>query len=120
LINGTETFIFFQQLEEYSDEAHPSTVEAASEFSKTFPQTNPQIQHESSASEDTYAHHQNISNNLLNMLPDCPIIHWASQMFNDPKLYFCSCCINTELWRDQGNITIHHDHVCKGNTMDSE
>ncbi len=91
--------LFSRQLEEYSNEAHLSAVEAAIEFSKTSHQTNPQNQHESSNSEESYADHHNpkkpiiISNNFLNVLPNCLIIHWALQMFNDPKLCFCPCSI---------------------------
>ncbi len=40
-------------MEEHSDETLHSAVEAAIEFSKTLPQSNPEKQHENSDSEDS-------------------------------------------------------------------
>jgi hypothetical protein len=53
--------------------------------------------YEPSGEEDEYSHLQNptktpiISKDLLRVLPHCPIIHWASQMCNDPTLCVCPC-----------------------------
>jgi hypothetical protein len=53
----------------------------------------------------------------MKAFPDCPIIHWAFQIFDDPKLCFCPCSIDAKPWRDLTNITIHHDHVRYGTAM---
>jgi hypothetical protein len=53
-----------------------------------------------------------ISKTFLRALPHCPIIHWASQISNDPRLCFCPCSKHSSPWRDNNNIFIHHDHGC--------
>jgi hypothetical protein len=40
-----------------------------------------------------------ISNDFLRVLPHCPIIHWVSQMCNNPKHYFCPSSIHSRPWR---------------------
>ncbi len=60
---------------------------------------------EPSNEEDEYSRLQNptktpiISKDFLRALPFCPIIHWASQMKNNPKLCFCLCSISSQPWR---------------------
>jgi hypothetical protein len=88
-------------LEEYSDEAHLSVVMAAIQYSETLFGTNLQNQddevpdYEPSDDDDEYSRLQNptkapiILKDFLIALPNCPIIHWVSQMCNDPKLCFC-------------------------------
>jgi hypothetical protein len=49
---------------------------------------------------------------FLRALPYCPIIHWASQMCNDPRLCFCPRSKHSSPWRDNNNILIHYDHGC--------
>jgi hypothetical protein len=83
-------------LEEYSNEAHLSTVKAAIEYSETLLQSQDDEgpDYESKDEEDDYSHLQNptktpiIPEDLLRALPLCPIIHWESQMCNNPKLVF--------------------------------
>jgi hypothetical protein len=58
-----------------------------------------------------------ISKDFLIALPHCPIIHWASQMCNDPRLCFCPCSKHSSPCRDNKNIFIHHDHGCKATAM---
>ncbi len=93
--------------EVYSDEAHQSANAAAIEFSKTLQKTKSQFDHDSSESEDDYGHVQNptkakiVSNDFLKALPECPTIHWPSQMLNDPPLCSCPCCTNTKPWREK-------------------
>jgi hypothetical protein len=54
-----------------------------------------------------------ITYNFLRVLPHCPIIHWASQMCNDPRLCFCPCSKCSSPWRENNKIFIHPDHECK-------
>jgi hypothetical protein len=42
-----------------------------------------------------------ISKIFLRALPHCPIIHWASQMCNSPKLCFCPCSIHSRPLREK-------------------
>jgi hypothetical protein len=42
-----------------------------------------------------------ISKDFLRALPHCPIIHWASQMINNPKLCFCPCSNSSQPWREK-------------------
>jgi hypothetical protein len=118
--------LFTRRSEEDRDEAHQSAALAAIEFSMTLPQTSCLNQNESSDSEESYVAIQNptkpfiVSKDFLDALPACPIIHWASQMFNDPKLCFCPCSIHTKPWRDLKNISSHDDHVYKGTAMIQE
>ncbi len=68
--------------------------------------------------DDSFSLHQNptktpiIMKIFLRALPHCPIIHWASQMCNDPSLCFCPCSKHSSPWRDNNNIFIYHDHGC--------
>jgi hypothetical protein len=100
-----DTFFPMRLLEDYSDEAHQSAIAAAIEFSKTLQETESQLDHESSESEDDYEHVMKltkariVSNNFLQALPECQTIHWPSQMLNDLQLCFCPCSTNTKSWR---------------------
>jgi hypothetical protein len=53
-----------------------------------------------------------ISKKFIRALPHCPIIHWASQMCNNPRLCFCPCSKHSSPLRDNNNIFIHYDHGC--------
>ncbi len=60
-----------------------------------------------------------ISKDFLRALPHCPIIHWASQMSNNPKL----CFVHIQFIPDHGRgkkIFIHDDHKCKIGAMTSQ
>jgi hypothetical protein len=107
-----EIRLLSKQLEEYSDEAHLSADMAAIQYSETLPDTNLQNQDEFSPvfegkDDDSYSLLQNptkapiISKDFLRALPHCQIIHWASQMCNNPKLCFFSCSIHSRLWREK-------------------
>jgi hypothetical protein len=54
-----------------------------------------------------------VSNHFLKVLPECPPIHWPSQMLNDPKICFCPCSHITKLWREKKKVSIHPTHGCK-------
>jgi hypothetical protein len=58
-----------------------------------------------------------ISKDFLGGLPHCAIIHWVSQMCNNPKLCFCPCSIHSSPWRENNKIFIHDDHECKMGLM---
>jgi hypothetical protein len=83
-------------LEEYSNEAHLSAVKAAIKYSETiFQSQDDEVpDYEGKDEEDDYSCLQNptktpiISKDFLRALPHCPIIHWASQMWNNPKFCF--------------------------------
>ncbi len=101
--------IFAGQSEEYSNEAHLSAVKAAIQYSETLLQRQDDFSpdFEPSDEEDVYSRLQNptktpiISKDFLRARPLCPIIHWASQMCNNPKLCFCSCSISSQPWREK-------------------
>ncbi len=101
--------VFARRLEEYSNEAHLSAVKAAIQYSETLFQSQDDFfpDFEPSYEEDVYSHLQNpaktpiISKDFLRALPQCPIIHWASQMCNNPKLCFCLCSISSQPWREK-------------------
>ncbi len=84
--------VYARQLEEYSNEAHLSTVKEAIQFSETLLQSQDDgvPDYEGEDEEDDYSCLQKptktpiISNNFLRVLPHCPIIYWASQMCNNP------------------------------------
>ncbi len=102
---------------------------AAIQHSETLLDTNIQNQddevpdYEPSDDDDEYSCLQNptmapiILKDFLRALPHCPIIHWASQMCNDPKLCFCPCSIHSKPWREKNNVSIHDDHGCKIGAM---
>jgi hypothetical protein len=79
--------------------------------------------YEPSDEEDEYSCLQNptktpvILKDFLRALPHCLIIHWASQMCNDPTLCDCPCSKHSSPWRENDNIFIHPDHKCKGGLM---
>jgi hypothetical protein len=118
-----DTFIPERLLENYSNEAHISAIATAIEFSKTLQEAESQLDHDDSESDDDYGHVQNpmkamiVSNNFLKALPECPTIHWPSQMFIDPQLYFCPCSTNTKPWREKMKASIHPNHGCKSSNM---
>ncbi len=86
--------VFSRQLEEYSNEAYLYAVNAAIQYSETLIQNpdNFSPDFEPSDEEDEYSRLQNptktpiVSKDFLRALPHCPIIHWASQMCNNPQL----------------------------------
>jgi hypothetical protein len=88
-----------RQSKEYGNEAHLSTVKAAIQYSETLLQSQDDEgpDYEPSDEEDIYSHLQNptkapiISTDFLRALPPCPIIHWASQICNNPKLCIFPC-----------------------------
>ncbi len=94
-----EIRVFAQQFKEYSNEAHLSAVKAAIQYSETLLQNQDDFSpdFEPSDEDDDYSHLQNptktpiILKDSLRALSHCPIIHWASQMCDDPRLCFCSC-----------------------------
>jgi hypothetical protein len=114
-------------LEDYSNEAHFSAVLAAIQYSDTLLQNQddefPDYEPSDSDEEDEYSHLQNptktpvISKDFLRALPHCPIIHWASQMCNDPTLCVFPCSKHSSPWRENSNIFIHPDHECKVGLM---
>ncbi len=119
-----------RQLEEYSNEAHLSTVKAAIQYSETLSDTNLQNQDDfppdfEGKDDDSYSLLQNpkkapiISKDFLRALSHCPIIHWASQMCNSLKLCFCPCSSHSRPWRGKNKIFIHDDHECKIGAMTS-
>jgi hypothetical protein len=126
-----EKHLFAMQLEEYSNEAHLSTVMAAIQYSKTLADTNTQNQDDfppdfEGKDDDSYLALQNptkapiISKDFFRALPHCPTIHWASQMRNNPKLCFCPCSIHYKPGREKNKISIQDDHECKGTAMTSQ
>jgi hypothetical protein len=83
---------------------------AAIQYSETLPDTNPQNQDDfppdsEGKDDDSYLALQNptkapiISKDFLRALSHCPIIHWVSQMCNDPRLCFRLCSIHSKPWR---------------------
>jgi hypothetical protein len=95
-----------RHLEEYGDEAHVSAVMAAIQYSETLLQNQDDEvpDYEPSDDDDEYSRLQNptkapiISKDFLRALPHCPIIHWVSQICNNPKLCFCPCSIYSKPW----------------------
>jgi hypothetical protein len=92
---------------------------AAIQYSETFLQNQDDFSPDfEGKNDDEYSLLQNptktpiISKKNLRALPHCPIIHWASQMCNYPRLCFCPCSMHSSPWRDNNNILIHHDHGC--------
>ncbi len=98
--------VFARQLEEYSDEAHLSAVKAAIQYSETLLQNQDDFfpDFECEDEKDDYSLLQNptktpiIWKDFLRMLPLCPIIHWASQICNNPKLSFCPLSSHSRQW----------------------
>jgi hypothetical protein len=101
--------VFARQSEEYSNVAHLFAVKAANLYSETLLQSQDDEgpDYEPSDKEDVYSHLQNstktpiISKDFLKALPLSPIIHWASQMKNNPKLCFFSCSNSSQPWREK-------------------
>ncbi len=112
-------------MEEYSDEAHLSAVLAAIRYSESLLQSQDDEvpDYEGKDEEDELSCLQNptkapiISKNFLRALPHCPIIHWAFQMKNNPKLCFCPCSNSSQPWREKHNIFFDDDHGCKATAM---
>ncbi len=110
-------------MEEFSNEAHQSAVDAAIEFLKTLQESNSQFDHDNFDSHDNYTLAQNpkkakiVSNNFLNALPDRPTIHWPTEIFNDCKLCFVHIPLKQNHGGENMNVSIHYDHVCKSTNM---
>jgi hypothetical protein len=117
--------VFARRFKEYSNEAHLSAVKAAIQYSETLLQDQDDFSpdFEPSDKEDIYSGLQIptktpiISKDFLRALTHCPIIHWESQMCDDPRLCFCPCSKHSSPWRDIKNVFIHHDHGCKVTAM---
>jgi hypothetical protein len=96
-------------LEEYSNEAHLSAVKAAIQYSETLLQSQDDFfpDFEPSDKEGVYSCLQNptktpiISKDFLRAHPLRPIIHWGTQMCNNPKLCFCPCSISSQPLREK-------------------
>jgi hypothetical protein len=96
--------VFARGLDDYSNEASLSAVNGAIQYSETLLQNQDDFSpdFEPSDEEDEYSCLQNptkspiISKDFLRAFPFCPIIHWASQMKNNPKLCFCPCSISSQ------------------------
>jgi hypothetical protein len=58
-----------------------------------------------------------VSNDFLQVLPECPPICWPSQMMNDPKTCFCQCSHITKPRREKKKVSIHPNHGCKTKNM---
>ncbi len=114
-----------RRLEDYSGEAHLFAVLAAIQYSETLLQNQDDEVPDYGPldEEDEFSHLQNptktpiILKDFLRALPHCPIIHWASQMCNDPMLCVCPCSTHSSPWRKNTTIFIHPDHECKGGLM---
>jgi hypothetical protein len=104
---STETYVFLLGNQKSINKAHLSAVMAAILYSENLLQSQDEESpdYEPSDEEDVYSHLQNptktpiISKDFLKVLPLCPIIHWASQMKNNPKLCFCPCSNSSQPWR---------------------
>jgi hypothetical protein len=111
-------------LEEYSNKVDLSAVMAAIRYSETLLQSQDDEppDYEPSDEEDWYSRLQNptktpiISKDFLRALADCPIIRWAPQMKNNPKLCFCPWLNSSQPWREK-NIFIDDDHEYKATAM---
>ncbi len=97
LIWHKEISISGRLFEDYSEEAHQSAIAFTIEFSTSHQEQKEQFDHLGSESkDDDYGEIMNptkvkiVSNAFLQAFPDCPPIHWPSQMLNDPKIYFLS------------------------------
>ena len=114
--------VFASQLEEYSNKAHLSAVLAAIQYSEKKHELD-EFSPDFDKDDDSFSLLQNptktpiISKDFLRALPHCPIIHWASQMKNNPKLCFCPCSNSSQPWREKSNILIDDDHGCKATAM---
>ncbi len=92
-----EIRLFSRQLKDYSSEAHLSTVMAAIQYSEKIHDADEFSPDFEGKDDDSLSLFRNptktpiILNNFLRALSHCPIIPWASQMFNKPKLCFCQC-----------------------------
>jgi hypothetical protein len=99
--------VFARQLEEYSNEAHLSAVKAAIQYSEKIHDADEFSPYFECKDDDSFSLLQNatktpiILKDFLRVLSHCPIIHWASQMCNNPKLCFCPCSISSQPWREK-------------------
>jgi hypothetical protein len=120
--------LYAWQLGEYSNKAHLSAVMAAIEHSDTLLQSQDDkvLDIEPSDDDNEYSCLQNptkapiIWKEFLRNFPFYPIIYWASQMCNNPKLCFCPFSIHSSPWRENNKIFIHDDHGCKAGAMTSQ
>jgi hypothetical protein len=100
---------FARQSEEYSNEAHLSAVKAEIKYSESLLQSQNDFfpDFEASDDDDELSCLQNptktpiILKDFLRALSYCPIIHWVSQMCNNPKLCLCPCSISSQPWREK-------------------
>jgi hypothetical protein len=94
-------------LEEYGNEAHLSAVLAAIQYSEKIYDTDEFLPDFEGKDDESFSLLQNptktpiILKDFLGALPHCPIIHWVSQMCNNPKLCFCPCSIHSRPWRER-------------------
>jgi hypothetical protein len=120
-----EILLLAWRLEEYCNKTHLSAVLAAVQYFETLLQNQDDEvpDYEPSDEEDEYSRLQNPtktpinSKDFLRARPHCPIIHWGSQMCNDPTLCVCPCSKHSSPWREYNNIFIHDDHECKVGLM---
>jgi hypothetical protein len=114
---------FARQLKEYSDEAHSSAVMAAIQYSEKIHATDEFTSDFQGEDNDSFSLLQNptkttiILKDFLRAFPHCPIIHWVSQMLNNPKICLCPCSKHSSPWRENNKIFIHDDHECKMGLM---
>jgi hypothetical protein len=115
--------LYARRLEEYSNKAHLSAVMAAIQYSEKIHDTDKLSPGFEGKDDDSLSLLQNptktpiILKDFLRALPHCPIIHWASQICNNPKLCFCPCSIHTRPWRGKNKIFIHDYHERKMGLM---
>jgi hypothetical protein len=118
-----EINLFARRLEDYSGKAHLSPVMAAIQYSEKIHDIDDFSPNLEGKDDDSFSLLQNptktpiILKDFLRVLPHCPIIYWASQMFNKPKLCFCPCSKHSSPWRENNKIFIHDDHECKVGLM---
>jgi hypothetical protein len=81
---------------------HLSPVKAAIQYSEKIHDTDEFSPDFEGKDDDSFSLLQNptktpiISKDFLRVLPHCPIMHWASQMCNNPKLCFCPCSTSSQ------------------------
>jgi hypothetical protein len=113
-------------MEEYSNEAHLSAVLVAIQYSETLHDTDEFSPDFEGKDDGSFSLLQNptqtpiTSKDFLRALPNCPIINWASQMCNNPKLCFCLCSIHSRPCREKNTILIHDDHERKMGLMNPQ
>jgi hypothetical protein len=110
-------------LEDYSNKPHQSAIAFAIEFSKTHQKREGQYDYLGSETEDDYGSVMNltkvkiVSNDFLQALPECPPIHWPSQMLNDPKALFLSMLPYFQTVEGKKESINSPNHECKTKNM---